>query len=61
MTSEVRYLSADTPLGDWTVVRPRENEVEYSVSHRGDSFFITIRDEARPNSELLVAPQADPG
>ena len=60
MTSEVRYLDANKPQGTWQVVLPRRNDVEYDVDHRGDHFFITLRDESRPNSELLVAPVADP-
>ena len=36
------------------------NNVEYDVKHRGDHFFIEIRDDARPNSEVLVAPVSDP-
>eukprot|EP00887_Chlorella_sp_A99_P007435 scaffold2.g7435.t1 len=60
VTSEVRYVRADEPAAEWTVVRPRESEVEYSAAHRGDHLFLTLRDTARPNSELLVAPLSDP-
>ena len=28
--------------------------------HRGDHFFIQMRDKQRPNGELLVAPVTDP-
>ena len=31
-------------------------DVEYNVAHRNDHFFITLRDQERPNSELRVAP-----
>lgn len=60
VTSDTRYLDADTPLGDFQVIMPRQQDVEYSVDHRGDHFFISVRDKQRPNSELLVAPMADP-
>ena len=60
MTSESRFLPADQPDGQWKVILPRENGIEYDVRHRGDHFFIEIRDENRPNSEVLVAPVADP-
>jgi protease II len=46
VTSDVRFISADAPAGDWQVVLPRENEVEYSVEDRGDHLFITIRQAA---------------
>lgn len=61
VTSDVRMLPAGEPTGEWRVVLPRAHEVEYSVDDRGDHLFITIRDEARPNSEVLVAPLASPG
>jgi protease II len=64
VTSDVRALAADNPAGEWTLVLPRVQGVEYDVEDRGEGagrhLFITLRDAARPNSELLVAPAADP-
>lgn len=60
ITSEERVLAADTPTGEWAVLLPRQSDVEYSASHRGDHVFVTLRDAARPNSEVLVAPLANP-
>src|SRR5579871_6105057 len=40
LTSEVRYLDADRPLDDFVPVAPRVHEVEYDLTHHGDSFFI---------------------
>jgi oligopeptidase B len=60
VTSDVRMLAADNPTGEWQIVLPRKENVEYSVDDRGDQLFITIRDTERPNSEVLVAPISDP-
>lgn len=60
VTSETRVLDANTAGGEWRVVRPRETEVEYDVTHRGDHLFIALRDKDAPNSRLVVAPLADP-
>ncbi|KAK9847217.1 hypothetical protein WJX84_005200 [Apatococcus fuscideae] len=60
VTSDARYLSADKPDGEFKEILPRQTDVDYDVSHRQDHIFITIRDEERPNSELLVAPLSDP-
>ena len=60
VTSETRFISADHPDEEWEVILPRVNDVEYDVKHRGDHFIIEIRDANRPNSEVLVAPVADP-
>jgi hypothetical protein len=83
VTNETRYLSADTPEGDFQVILPRQQDVEYDVSHHpgtntsssgsgkgskkaaaggkaGGWLVITLRDKGRPNSEVLVAPLANP-
>lgn len=59
VTSETRFLPADQPDAEWKVILPRVNAVEYEVRHRGDHFFIEIRDDERPNSEVLVASVSD--
>lgn len=43
VTSEVRFLRADEPQGDFKPVYPRKQGVEYSVRHRGGLFFVLIR------------------
>jgi oligopeptidase B len=59
-TSEVRYLPADTPAGEWRVIAPRRHEHEYEVDHRGDAFYIRTNDKGR-NFRLVTAPVSDPG
>ncbi len=56
----MQLLDAGDPNGKWRVVLPRMSDVEYDISHRGDHLFILLRDAERQNSELLVAPVADP-
>lgn len=60
ITSDVRFLAADNPEGELNSVMERRNDVEYSVEDRGEQFFITVRDKARFNSEVLVAPVSSP-
>ncbi|KAI8471644.1 MAG: prolyl oligopeptidase [Monoraphidium minutum] len=66
VTSEMRYLSADDPTGEFKVLLPRVQDVEYSASHhpgpKGEGqgwFLITLRDKDHPNSEVRVAPVSD--
>jgi oligopeptidase B len=59
-TSEVRFLDADDPEGEFRVVQPREPGIEYSVAHHGSRFFITTNDGA-PNFRLVQAPVESPG
>lgn len=43
-TSEVRFLRASEPRGEWTVVRPRQQGTRYiDVCHRGDHLFILVQ------------------
>lgn len=60
ITSETRVVDAARPRDPFEVVLPRVNGVEYDVAPRGDQLFITIRDDTRFNSELLVSPREDP-
>lgn len=59
LTSEVRYLSAREPAGEFRVLLPRVSGTEYDVTHRGDSFFIRTNDGAR-GFRVVEAPVADP-
>ena len=59
-TSEVRYLSADEPAGEFRVIEPRRAGIEYSVTHHGGRFYIVTNDEA-PNFRLVAAPASSPG
>ncbi|CAD7697011.1 unnamed protein product [Ostreobium quekettii] len=54
VTSEIMYLDAGAPTGSWSVLLPRTPNVEYTAKHRDGYFYCDIRDERRPNSELIV-------
>jgi oligopeptidase B len=55
LSSEYRYLDADTPTGDFTVFLPREDEHEYDVDHYGDHFYIQTNWRAK-NFRLMRTP-----
>lgn len=59
-SSEYRYLKSDNPNGEWKVIAPRRKDVEYSVDHHGDRFYIVTNDGAK-NFKIAFAPVADPG
>jgi len=44
-TSESRFLAADTPAGEWTLMAEREDEHEYSIDHRKGLWFIRTNDQ----------------
>jgi oligopeptidase B len=55
LSSEYRFLDSTTPEGEFTVVHPREKELEYHVSHFEDKFYILTNLEAQ-NFRLMEAP-----
>src|SRR5579863_4615942 len=59
-TSEVKYLNAANPAGEWKLIAPREQDIEYDAEHIGDQFYIRTNDKGR-NFRLVTAPVSDPG
>ncbi|MFC5862987.1 S9 family peptidase [Acidicapsa dinghuensis] len=59
-TTEARFLAADDPAGEWTVIDPRLDEHEYSVDHRDGLWYIRTNDQGR-NFRLVTAPVSTPG
>jgi len=57
--SEVRFVDADHPEGEFTLIRPRENDLLYSVEHHGDRFFIVTNENAK-NFKVVETPVASP-
>jgi oligopeptidase B len=59
-TSEWRFLSADTPEGEFRVIAPRVEEQEYVVDHRHGLFYIRTNDVGK-NFRVVTAPVESPG
>jgi oligopeptidase B len=59
VTSEMRYLEAGDPRGEFRVLLPRRQDVEYEVSHHGEYFYIRTNDHAK-NFRLMRTPVAAP-
>ncbi|HMD60271.1 MAG TPA: hypothetical protein VKG78_02510, partial [Opitutaceae bacterium] len=59
LTSEVRALKADTPLGEWRVLDPRRDGHRYFARHRGGLFYFVTNKDAK-NYRIATAPVAAP-
>ncbi len=59
LTSELRYLEAADPLGEFRVMLPRRQDVEYDASHHGEYFYIRTNDGAK-NFRLMRTSVANP-
>ena len=55
LMTEYRFLDANNPEGEWTILQPREKDLEYGVAHYGDDFYITTNYEAK-NFRLMKTP-----
>ncbi|WP_034059054.1 S9 family peptidase [Lacinutrix jangbogonensis] len=52
LTSEYRILNADTPDGVFKVFQERERELEYSIAHYKDSFYVITNKDNATNFKL---------
>lgn len=59
ITSEVHYLDASNPLGDFQVIHPRQQGMEYDIEHHQDYFYIVTNEEAI-NFKLVKTPVTTP-
>ena len=55
LSSEYRFLDADTPEGEFQIIQPREKDHEYSVDHYKDKFYIHTNLDAK-NFRLMETP-----
>ena len=61
LTSEIHYLRADDPDGEFQVIEPRVTGHEYSVEPYEDRFLITTNADGAVNFKLMEAPTSAPG
>jgi oligopeptidase B len=68
VTSEIRALRADDPLGPFSIIEARRQGIEYSVDHdRGDgsperpSRFLIVTNDGAEDFRLMEAPDDTPG
>ena len=59
VTSEMRLLSANDPLGPLQLVAPRREGHQYWLDHQGERFVIRTNDRHK-NFRLVTAPVNDP-
>jgi len=60
VTSEYRYVAADAPGGDFRMLLPRRQDIEYDVAHHGRHFYLRINDQGRNFRLLRMEPEGAP-
>jgi len=60
LSSEFQFISSDDPLAAFKVVQPREEKLEYSISHYGDHFYIFTNADGAKNYKIMKTPILSP-
>ena len=61
LSSEVRYLDANNPDGEFCIIQPREKDLEYGISHYKNYFYIRTNKDGAKNFKLMKTPVDKPG
>ena len=60
VSTEYHLLRADDPLGKLRCFQPRERDLEYSIAHLDDRFYILTNKDAK-NFQLMTTPEDKTG
>ena len=52
LTSEYRFLNADSPNNDFKILQKRTQDLEYSIAHYNDSFYIISNIDGSTNFKI---------
>ncbi|MUP45538.1 S9 family peptidase [Gramella sp. BOM4] len=56
LTTEYRFLDADTPEKEFQLFQPRTRGMEYSISHFNGDFYIVTNKDGATNFKLMKTP-----
>ncbi|MDO6738766.1 S9 family peptidase [Wenyingzhuangia sp. 2_MG-2023] len=57
MQTEYQFLDANNPTGSFTLFQEREKDLEYSIMHYGDAFYILTNKDGATNFKLMKTPE----
>ena len=61
LSTEVRFLDANIPDGEFYIIQPREKDLEYGISHYKNYFYIRTNKDGAKNFKLIKTPVEKPG
>lgn len=61
VSNEYRFIHADQPNGEWKILQPRERDLEYSIEHYGNDFYILTNKDKATNFKLMKTPVTKTG
>ena len=60
ISDEQRFIPADDVLAEWKIVQPRMDDLEYSVEHFEDEFYIITNADLATNFKIVKTKVATP-
>lgn len=60
-SDEFRFIPSNDPFAEWVVIQPRTDDLEYSVEHYQDSFYIITNAGGATNFKLVKTAVRTPG
>lgn len=61
ISDEMRFIPAENVFADWTVIQPRIEDLEYSIEHYQDEFYIITNADDALNFKIVKTKVAQPG
>lgn len=61
VSDEYRFIPANEPGAKWKIIQPRERDLEYSIEHFGNDFYILTNKDKATNFKLMKSPVSNPG
>lgn len=61
VSDEQRFIPSDNVLAEWKIVQPRTKNLEYSVEHFEDEFFIITNADKSTNFKIVKTKVETPG
>ncbi len=61
LSTEYRILEADNPDGDFRIFQPRMKDMEYSIAHFGNYFYIKTNKDGAKNFKIMRTPVSKTG
>ena len=58
LSNEYQILEADNPTGKFRMFQPRERELEYSIDHYGENWYIHTNKDNAQNFKIMVTPES---
>lgn len=61
VSDEMRFIPSDDVFADWQIIQPRTEDLEYSVEHYKDEFYIITNADDATNFKIVKTKVSDPG